>query len=396
MKSTSSIVLQLLGTLLLAAAILKGGQLLTEPVADSDIWWSRPFLIFQVEFELALAIWLLSGLFRKAAWLAVLLCFSLFSFVTLYKGLTGAASCGCFGSVHVNPWITLLAIDLPAVILLLIFRPRFASPLVLASCPHDSLPSPQGSLPCPQDSLPSPQGSLPCPQDSLPPRQDSWPFALRFLSFLRKQESIKALIREFLAPIPSLPRLAATAGVGLLILAVTTPILALNEPAAVTSSYEVLEPETWAGKELPILECIDIAERLKTGNWLILLYHHDCPDCSEAIRKYEQMARDLAGNGDFLRIALIEMPPYGPPLAPADSACTIGRLANAKEWFVTTPAVALLTDGTVNQAWEAKAPNFDTVISKIVSMAEKEPLAKTVVFHHSCHQQENTRELERR
>ncbi|MHC4477380.1 MAG: hypothetical protein ACYTEL_17165 [Planctomycetota bacterium] len=44
-------------------------------------------------------------MFKKAAWLAALLCFSLFSFITLSNGLTGAASCGCFGSVHLNPWI---------------------------------------------------------------------------------------------------------------------------------------------------------------------------------------------------------------------------------------------------------------------------------------------------
>jgi len=64
-----------------------------------------------------------------------------------------------------------------------------------------------------------------------------------------------------------------------------TPILALNEPAVVTSSYEVLEPETWVGKKLPILQHIDIGEKLSRGNWLILLYHHDCPDCAKAIAK---------------------------------------------------------------------------------------------------------------
>jgi hypothetical protein len=111
-------VLKLLGGLLFAAAVLKGWQLLTEPVSNNDIWSYRPFLILQVEFELALAIWFLSGVFKKGAWLAALTCFSVFSAVTLYRGLTGAASCGCFGSVHVSPWITLSAIDVPAVIAL--------------------------------------------------------------------------------------------------------------------------------------------------------------------------------------------------------------------------------------------------------------------------------------
>ena len=127
MKTSSNVILKVLGMLLLIAAVLKGLQLLTEPVANSDIWSYRPFLILTVELELALAIWLLSGLFKKAAWLGALVCFSFFSIITLYKAVTGAASCGCFGSVHVNPWITLFAIDLPGVIALAIFRPAFCT-----------------------------------------------------------------------------------------------------------------------------------------------------------------------------------------------------------------------------------------------------------------------------
>ena len=120
-------VLKALGLLLLVAAVLKGHELLTVPVADKDLWSWRPFMIFQVEFELALGIWLLSGLFKPLAWLASLLCFGLFCCVTLYKALTGAASCGCFGRIHVNPWITLTIIDLPAVIGLRLFRPDYSS-----------------------------------------------------------------------------------------------------------------------------------------------------------------------------------------------------------------------------------------------------------------------------
>lgn len=103
--------------------MFKGHELLTVPVANKDLWTWRPFLIFQVEFELALGIWLLSGVFKRLAWLGALACFSLFCSVTLYKALVGAASCGCFGTVHVNPWITLFAVDLPAVVILGLLRP---------------------------------------------------------------------------------------------------------------------------------------------------------------------------------------------------------------------------------------------------------------------------------
>ena len=321
MKKASNIVVKILGILLLVAAVLKGRQLLTEPVANNDIWSYRPLLILTVEFELALAIWLLSGLFKKAAWLAALLCFSAFSAVTLYKALTGAESCGCFGSVHVNPWITLFAIDLPAVMALSIFRPGL----------------------------------------SFPPA----------LSFLRKQDSMKNLIKEFLTPLPSAPRFAITALTAIAILGTSAPILAFNEPAMVTASYEVLEPETWVGKELPILEHIDIAETLKKGIWLILLYHYDCPDCAWAIPMYEQMARELEGNDDFLKIALIAVPPYGRGPVSENCPCSLGRLAETKEWFVTTPAVALLNDGDVTSAWEEKAPDFDTILQKIAKKQEK-------------------------
>jgi thiol-disulfide isomerase/thioredoxin len=332
MKTANDIVLKALGALLIVAGGLKGWQLLTEPVANNSIWTWRPFMVLQVDFELALGIWLVSGLFKKAAWLAAISCFSLFSAVTLYKGLSGAESCGCFGTVDVNPWLTLFVIDIPSVIALVVFRP--------------------------------------------------------VLSLKRKAESIRVLAHEFFTPIPSIPRFATTTCLTLLILGITTPILAFNKPAKITTSYEVLEPETWVGKELPILDHIDIGKQLRKGNWLILLYHHDCPDCAVAIPKYEKMARDFAGNTDFLRIALIEVPPYGQGQVNVNSPCFPGRLAAVKDWFVTTPAVVLLKDGQVISAWEAKAPDPDTIFTNMAKNVEKTGssllLLSTNLFIHSA------------
>jgi thiol-disulfide isomerase/thioredoxin len=336
MKLASNVILKLLGILLLIAAVLKGWQLITEPVANNDIWSYRPFLILTVEFELALAIWLLSGLFKKAAWLVAISCFSLFSLITFYKGITGYASCGCFGKVHVNPWITLFAIDLPAVIALILFRPRLS-------------------------------------------------FPSRFVVRGRLQRgSIKTLIYEFVTPLPSMSRFAVTACIGLLALGVTIPILAFNEPSKVTLFYEVLEPETWVGKKLPILEHIDIGNQLEKGNWLILLYHHDCPDCAKAIPIYEQMARDLEGNEDFLRIALVEVPPYGQGPISQNSPCCLSRLADSKEWFVTTPAVVLLANGEVTSAWEQNAPDLDTIV-KVMLKSQKVASKFTFSTNKSLH-----------
>jgi len=160
----------------------------------------------------------------------------------------------------------------------------------------------------------------------------------------------------------------------------------VHEPAKITSRYEVLEPSEWIGKELPILEQIDIAETLRTGTWLVLLYHYDCPDCGTAIPKYEQMARDLEGNEDFLRIALIAVPPYGLIPISENSPCTLGRLPETKEWFVTTPATALIIDGRVESAWEEKAPDFEEILQKFVKKSEKsQSFVSTNQLTHSLH-----------
>ena len=296
-KSASNIVLKSLGLLLLTAAALKGSQLLTEPMANSDIWTNRAFLIFTVEFEIALGIWLLSGLFKKAAWLAVITCFSLFSLITLYKGLTGAASCGCFGSVHVNPWITLTCIDLPAVATLSIFRPKnldFRRPLA------------------------------------------------------------------FFTPQPGLIRFAAVLLLALNAACVSTVILALNEPAMVTNEYEVIEPETWVGKELPILDHIDIGEQLKTGNWLVVFYRYDCPHCITALPSCEFLARACE---DIMSAAMICIPPYGECIADKCKASVLGKLSDAKTWYSDSslPLCVLSVNGRVKELWEAKVPTREDI-----------------------------------
>jgi hypothetical protein len=86
------------------------------------------------------------------------------------------------------------------------------------------------------------------------------------------------------------------------------------------------------------------------------------------------MARDLEGNEDFLQIALIAVPPYGQGPVSENSTCSLGRLAETKEWFVTTPAVALLTDGNATSAWEEeeKAPDLNTIIQKIAKNQKKQ------------------------
>lgn len=292
MNRLTDIILKFLGILLLAGAVLKGWQLVTEPVVNSNLWSYRPFMIMAVEVEIVLGIWFLSGIFKKMAWLAGLLTFSVFSVVTLYKGMTGAESCGCFGTVHINPWITLFVIDIPAVIALVVFRPK--------------------------------SGFL------------TWPSAPQFVTVIC---------------------------ISLITLGLSTVILIPNEPARVTSSYEVLEPETWIGKKLPILGNINIGESLRKDTWIILFYHDSCPDCIEAIVDYEQIFQNSSIIQNPLKIAFIEVPPYNTDRIVSNTPNLFwGRLENSKEWFIITPSVVILKEGIVVNAWEKLVPASKEII----------------------------------
>lgn len=152
----------------------------------------------------------------------------------------------------------------------------------------------------------------------------------------------------------------------LVIIGLVGCVSGFSEPTKTNSSYEVLEPETWVGKKLPILDFLDVGKQLEKGNWVVLFYHYDCPDCVTAIAKYEQMAKDLAGNEDFLGIALIEVPPYDNRLLSNHSLCTLGQLSNTKEWFISTPVVALLAEGQVAMVFEDRIPDIDTILQKII------------------------------
>lgn len=93
---------------LLSAAVAKAFQLASGSSLVGSALQS-PFLeLALVVFEASFAVWALFGLFPNLNRLATILLFSVFSLVTLTKGLKGETSCGCFGAATVNPWITFM------------------------------------------------------------------------------------------------------------------------------------------------------------------------------------------------------------------------------------------------------------------------------------------------
>lgn len=124
MKIANRIVMAIASAVLLFASYFKIEHVLTKPIITEGFWESREFYIIQIPLVTGLAIWLVCGIFRKAGWLLGVLAFLVFCADTIYKLASGAASCGCFGTVEVDPKVTLFAINIPMLILLLVFRPK--------------------------------------------------------------------------------------------------------------------------------------------------------------------------------------------------------------------------------------------------------------------------------
>ncbi len=305
MKRANQIVMVVAGSVLIVASVLKIHQLLTEPIISKGFWESWLFFVIQIPLELGLGIWLVCGLFRKAAWMLAVLAFGLFILVTLQKGLTGAESCGCFGRVKVNPWITFSAIDIPLFLALVIFRPKGLK--------------------------------------LLPP---PWPKAAHFFG---------VAIPTFIAFAIIMPVLIFNKPPN------KTEKYEVVQPAEWIS--QTRNHEEWS-----MLKHIDIAGSLRKNLVIVVFYSSECDECHKAIPIYDQMSRDMAGNEEVLRFAFIEIPPYAlekDNIVPTDTPALRGRLDSSKEWYMQTPLVVVVQDGVVVKSWEGEIPKLDEILSAI-------------------------------
>lgn len=114
----------ILGTLLIAAAVLKANELASSPLLGPGLLNQRWFLVLVVEIETVLGAWLLLGTGATWTWAATLLLWLVFLGVAGYEAFTGAGSCGCFGRIRVNPRYT-ACFDLAVVLALPFSRPRW-------------------------------------------------------------------------------------------------------------------------------------------------------------------------------------------------------------------------------------------------------------------------------
>lgn len=272
----------IVGLLLVTASALKAVQLLTEPALAMAAAGS--FLPFQIGIELGIGFLALTGFYwRHVRWVALVL-FIGFAGYSLYLALNGAASCGCFGPVHVHPW-WMFFLDVAVVMGL--------------------------------------------SMSLLGARRSNTPAGVENARLVGDFQGRRYVI-------------GAIMGVSVLSAAMLVRYANLRTAIADGLQLEgdlvILEPEQWIGKKLPIADFIDVD--LSTGEWVVLLHRHDCLDCQEAVPKYEQLA--LAG----IRVALVEVPPYGGSESHVGEYRS-GRLHEDREWFVQTPVEIQLRDGVV-------------------------------------------------
>jgi len=122
----SSLIRCFVGSLLLVAAGMKLSGLNVAPYAQFGWLASANVQLIAVEWEILLGLWLWSGWYRFGSWIATVSTFIAFAGVSVYLGIIGQASCGCFGAINASPWMA-FAIDFAALALLFIGRPATAS-----------------------------------------------------------------------------------------------------------------------------------------------------------------------------------------------------------------------------------------------------------------------------
>jgi hypothetical protein len=111
-----------LGIFLLTTAGLKAYGLTMDPLAQDSFLASPRLLIATIEIETVLGIWLLVGWWPRTAWGFTLSFFALLAALSLYLALDGQRSCGCFGQMTVNPWLTFV-LDVAVLAALMFCRP---------------------------------------------------------------------------------------------------------------------------------------------------------------------------------------------------------------------------------------------------------------------------------
>jgi Methylamine utilisation protein MauE len=109
----------------------------------------------------------------------------------------------------------------------------------------------------------------------------------------------------------------------------------------------ITDPSEWIGHRFPLLEQIEIGSDLSAGEYIVVLHRHDCPLCEETLNS-PWLCEAAWGRCDTGQIALVELPPCGPPEEDTASRFPLsGRLNVSEPCLLPAPTVVLLEEGRV-------------------------------------------------
>lgn len=403
MRTLNKLIMTVAGLLLMAAALLKAHELMNVGIPSwksnpTGFWESYEFLLMQIPLEFALGAWMVSGLFRKAAWVAGTLCYFGFIGATLVKALLGYESCGCFGQVHVDPWMTLWIVDIPFFLLLAIFRPKgtkllpppwpnvahaiacavpilavlaLAAPAIVTFRPEFKKPQEQTQV--------SAEGKIKLlkfqheqekdqwQQETAAMRQQSKAMQKRIQSLEKELAEVKAKLAAAIEANRAAELAAAEAQTP------DEPVVAQVdqtqppvEKVEDTNTAQATEAELWDWLEFVVED--DVRTQLSEGMAVVLMYHHDCPTCADVVPAYSAYYKEMNEQGsDAFKIAFLAVPPYaetGP--VPADTTCILGKLTEAEKWELMSPYVVVLLDGELMKTWpQGTAPDADKILDEV-------------------------------
>lgn len=394
---------------LMDEAVKEGGSMPQWQANVRGFWESYEFLLIQIPVEFALGAWMVCGLFRKAAWIGGTLAYFMFIFVTLTKALLGFESCGCFGQVHVNPWITLAAIDVPFFLLLLIFRPKgekllpppwpkvghaiscavpilavlvLTAPMIVTFRPEPKKPVQQTEV--------TAEGQLKLQAFKHKQEKETWQkqtdelkqqvatlqqAVTQLQAQLKQTQGTAAAEIEQLKAALNAQRLAELAAakaaaeaqkpIEPIEVEVIKPV-ETETPTEVEMSIETPKAKQWEWMEYVVED--DVRQQISEGLTIVLMYHHDCPTCAEVVPAYSKYYADMQEQGnDAFKIAFIAVPPFaeaGP--VPDDTTCILGTLTDEQKWEVMSPYVVALLDGELMKTWkQGTAPKAEEILDQV-------------------------------
>jgi hypothetical protein len=240
--------------------------------------------------EWLLGVLLLAGLWQRTTVGAAFSAFSAFAMFALYRGLSGAQWCGCFGAVSVSPWLT-LTLDVGIAVAL----------------------------------------------------GRTW-------LQLRQEEAIvsgKLVAINWQRITMTIPCALVVVPLQVWTVRSRPTQLTIDTQAVKQGEIVLLEPLDWLGKPFPLAPYIrETSNEVLQGDWIVLLYHHDCPKCQEALPRYKSLAKQLQAIASTEQVMLVEVPPFGGP-PHATGMSDTARLSDDHRWLVHAPVEIRLQDGKV-------------------------------------------------